>query len=118
MTTAETFTYQEIDFEISIKEGFYHYEQKVSPAYLVSGTGIDWAVLVVHRLPGQFQKDQWFVSERTTGGSIEIPETTSREAAVRHALTKLQQMGSERYHKVLARTRSRKEQFWEPKGRK
>ena len=107
-----TFTYQEIEFRISVKEGFYHYEQKVSPAYLVSGTGVDWAAIVVHRLPGRFREDRWFVSERTTGSSIEIPETPSREAAVRHAITKLQQMGEERYQKALVRTRSRKKQSW------
>ena len=105
------FTYQEIEFRIAIKEGFYHYDQKVSLAYLVGGTGIDWETeIVVHRLPGRFRQDRWFVSERTTGSSIEIPETTSREEAVRHAITKIQHKGEERYQKALARTRSRKEQ--------
>ena len=106
------FTYQEIEFRISVKEGFYHYAQKVSPAYRVDGTGIDWAAIVVHRLPGRFRTDKWFVSERTTGSSIEIPETTSREAAVRHAITELQQMGEERYQRALARTKMRKERKW------
>ena len=106
------FTYQEIDFEISVKEGFYHYQQKVSPAYRVDGTGIDWAAIVVHRLPGQFRQDQWFVSEQTTGGSIEIPKTTSREAAVQHAITQIQEMGREAYQKALARTQRRKEKSW------
>ena len=106
------FTYQEIDFHISVKEGFYHYQQKVSPAYLVGGTGLDWAAIVVHRLPGQFRQDQWFVSEQTTGGSIEIPKTTSREEAVQHAITKIQEMGREAYEKGLARTQRRKEKSW------
>ena len=102
------FTYQEIDFHISVKEGFYHYQQKVSPAYRVGGTGFDWASIVVHRLPGHFRTEQWFVSEQTTGASIEIPKTTSRDEAVRHAITKIQQMGRERYEKALARTQTKR----------
>ena len=109
-----TFTYHEIDFRIPVKDGFYHYEQKVSPAYRVDGTDIDWASLVVHRLPGRFRSDQWFVSELDTGGSIEIPKTTSRDEAVKHAITKIQQMGKERYQKALARTQRRKEKSWQP----
>ena len=110
-----TYTYQEIDFQISIKEGFYHYQQKVSPAYRVGGTGIDWAAIVVHRLPGQFREDQWFVSEQNTGGSIEIPRTTSREEAARYAVAKIQEMGPQRYQKALARTQTKKARKWKPK---
>ena len=106
------YTYQEIDFQISVKEGFYHYQQKVSPAYRVDGTDLDWASIVVHRLPGQFRQDQWFVSEQTTGGSIEIPKTTSRHEAVEHAIAKIQEMGPEAYQKALARTQRRKEKSW------
>jgi len=105
------FTYHEIEFRISVKEGFYHYEQKVAPAYRVDGTGVDWAALIVHRLPGRFRADQWFVSELNTGSSIEIPETTSRDEAVKHAIAKIQQMGRERYEKALARTQRRKEKW-------
>ena len=106
------FTYQEIDFKISVKEGFYHYHQKVSPAYLVGGTGLDWAALVVHRLPGRFRTEQWFVSEQTTGGSIEIPVTTSQDEAVRHAIAKIKALGRERFQKALARTQTQKERKW------
>ncbi len=106
------FTYQEIDFEISVKEGFYHYAQKVSPAYLVSGTGLDWASIVVHRLPGQFRTDQWFVSEQTTGSSIEIPPATERDAAVQYAIAKIKALGPEGFQKALARTQRRKEKSW------
>lgn len=107
------YTYQEIDFQISVKEGFYHYQQQVSPAYRVDGTDLDWASLVVHRLPGHFRQEQWFVSEETTGSSIEIPKTTSRDEAVRHAITKIQQLGKERYQKALARTQARKKKSWQ-----
>ena len=110
------YTYQEIDFQISVKEGFYHYQQKVSPAYLVGGTGLDWASIVVHRLPGQFRTEQWFISEQTTGGSIEIPKTTSREEAVQHAITKIQEMGPETYQKALARTQTKKDKSWRNKS--
>ena len=106
------FIYQEIEFRISVKENFYYYKQKVEPAYRVDGTGIDWAVLVVHRMPGRFRVDQWFVSELGTGSSIEIPKTTSRAEAVEHAITKIQQMGRERYEKALVRTQRRKERKW------
>lgn len=106
------FTYHEIEFRISVKEGFYHYNQKVSPAYRVDGTGVDWVALVVHRLPGRFRVDQWFVSELNTGSSIEIPRTTSRDKAVEHAISKIQQMGKERYQKALKRTQTRKEKSW------
>ena len=106
------FTYQEIEFQISIKEGFYYYQQKVTPAYLVEGTGIDWAAIIVHRLPGRFRTDQWFVSEQTTGSSIEIPKTTSRDEAVQHAIAKIQKMGREAYEKALTRTQRRKEKSW------
>lgn len=106
------FTYQEIEFRISVKDGFYHYGLKVEPAYRVDGTGIDWASLVVHRMPGRFRSDQWFVSELDTGSSIEIPKTTSRDKAVKHALAKIQQIGKERYQKALARTKLRKEKAW------
>jgi len=108
------YTYQEIDFQISVKEGFYYYQQKVSPAYLVGGTDLDWASLVVHRLPGLFRTDQWFVSEQTTGSSIEIPETTSRDEAVQHAITKIQQIGRESYEKALARTQTKQRKSWKP----
>ena len=108
------FTYQEIDFHISVKEGFYHYQQKVAPAYRVDGTGLDWAAIVVHQVPGRFREDQWFVSEQTTGSSIEIPKTTSREEAVEHAITKIQQMGREHYEKALARTQTKKGKSWKP----
>ena len=110
-----TYTYHEIDFEISVKEGFYHYQQKVSPAYRVDGTGLDWASIVVHRLPGHFRQDQWFISEQTTGGSIEIPKATSKEEAVQHAIAKIQGMGRESYEKALARTHRRKERKWKHK---
>lgn len=109
------YTYQEIDFEISVKEGFYYYQQKVSPAYRVDETGLDWALIVVHRLPGHFRQDQWFISEQTTGSSIEIPKTMSREEAVRHAITQIQQMGRESYEKALARTQIKKARKWKPK---
>ena len=110
------FTYQEIDFQISVKEGFYYYEQKVSPAYLVGGTGnLDWASIVVHRLPGHFRQDQWFVSEQTTGSSIEIPKTASREEAVQHAIAKIKELGQEQFKKALARTQTQKEKSWKPK---
>lgn len=109
------YTYREIDFEISVKEGFYHYQQKVSPAYRVDGIDLDWASIVVHRLPGRFRQDQWFVSEQTTGSSIEIPKTTSRDEAVRHAIAQIQRMGRERYQKALARTQTKKARKWKPK---
>lgn len=109
------YTYQEIDFQISVKEGFYHYQQKVSPAYRVGETNLDWAAIVVHRLPGEFRKDQWFVSEQTTGSSIEIPKTTSRDAAVQHAITKIQQMGQDSYEKALARTQTKQAKSWKLK---
>ena len=106
------FTYQEIDFKISVKQGFYHYEQEVSPAYLICGTGIDWAELVVHRLPGHFRQDQWFVSEQTTGSSIEIPKTISRDEAAEYAIDKIKALGPDRFRKALERTQTQKEQKW------
>ena len=110
------YTYHEIDFQISVKDGFYHYQQKVSPAYRVGNlTDLDWEPsIVVHRLPGHFRQDQWFVSEQTTGSSIEIPKTTSREEAVRHAITRIQQIGRERYQKALARTQAKQARTWKP----
>ena len=105
------YTYQEIDFRIPVKEGFYSYEQKVSPAYRVCGTGINWASLVVHRIPGNRQ-DQWFVSEQTTGASIETPETTSKEEAAQHAITKIKELGPEGFKKALERTQTQKERKW------
>ena len=106
------YTYQEIDFQISLKEGFYHYQQKVAPAYRVDGTDLDWAAIVVHRLPGRFREDQWFVSEQTTGSSIEIPKTTSRDEAVEHAIAKIKALGRERFQKALARTQTQKARKW------
>ena len=94
------YTYEEIEFRIPVREGFYHYQQKVSPAYLVLDIGIDWASIVVHRKPGK-PDDRWFVSEFTTGGSINIPETTSRDEAVQHAIATLKKLGREGYQKVL-----------------
>ena len=92
------FTYEEIEFRIPIREDFYHYKKKVSPAYLVSNIGIAWASIVVHRKSGA-PDDRWFVSEFATGGSINIPETTSRDAAVRHAIVKIKRLGREGYQK-------------------
>ena len=94
------YTYEEIEFRIPVREGFYHYDQKVSPAYLVLDIGIDWASIVVHRKPGK-PDDRWFVSEFTTGGSINIPETTSRDAAVQHAIAKIKKLGRKGYARAL-----------------
>ena len=106
------FTYQEIEFQISVREGFYYYERKVSPAYLVGGTGLDWAAIVVHRLPGRFRTDQWFVSEQTTGGAIEIPKTISRDEAAESAIDKIKALGPDGFRKALERTETQKERKW------
>ena len=95
------YTYEEIEFRIPVREGFYHYDQKVSPAYLVLDIGIDWASIVVHRKPGK-PDDRWFVSEFTTGGSIDIPDCTARDEAVQHAITTLKKLGREEYRRRLA----------------
>lgn len=108
------YTYQEIDFKISVKEGYYYYEQEVSPAYLICGTGISWASLVVHRLPGKFRTERWFVSEYTTGGAIDIPETTLMEAAAESAVNKIRDLGQDGFQKALARTRTKKDKKWKP----
>ena len=108
------FTYQEIEFKISVKEGYYYYEQKVTPAYLICGTGISWATLVVHQLPGRFGKERWFVSEYTTGGSIDIPETTLMETAAEYAVDKIKELGQDGFQKALERTRTQKEKIWKP----
>ena len=94
------FTYEAIEFHIPVREGFYHYRQKVSPAYLVTDIGIRWASIVVHRKPGT-PDDRWFVSEFATGGSIDIPDTTSRDAAVQHAIDKIKALGREGYQQAL-----------------
>ena len=94
------YTYEEINFYIPVREGFYHYNQKVSPAYLVTDLGISWASIVVHRKPGK-PDDRWFVSEFATGGSIDIPKSTSRDEAVQHAIDKLQKLGRDGYQKAL-----------------
>ena len=98
--TMPEFTYEAIEFYISVREGFYRYRQKVSPAYLVTDTGIPWASIVVHRKPGT-PDDRWFVSEFATGGAINIPDTTDRDAAVRDAITKLKALGREGYVQAL-----------------
>lgn len=94
------FNYEEIEFRIPVREGFYRYRQKVSPAYLVTNLGIRWASIVVHRKPGK-PDDRWFVSEFATGGSIDIPKSTGRDEAVQHARTRLNAMGREGYQKTL-----------------
>ena len=94
------YTYEEIEFRIPVREGFYHYRQKVSPAYLVTNLGIPWASIVVHRKPGK-PDDHWFVSEFATGGSIDIPKSTSRDEAVQHAIARLNAMGRDGYQKGL-----------------
>ena len=87
------FTYEEIEFEIPVRERFYNYMQKVSPAYLVIETVAGETTIVVHRKPGT-PDDRWFVSEYTTGGAIDIPETMCRDAAVQHAIAKIKCAGS------------------------
>lgn len=94
------YTYEEIEFRIPVREGFYHYKQKVSPAYLVTDIGISWASIVVHRKPGK-PDDHWFVSEFATGGSINIPKSTSRDEAVQHAIAKIKALGRDEYQKGL-----------------
>ena len=94
------FTYEAIEFRIPVREGFYHYEQKVAPAYLVTDLPFSWASIVVHRKPGK-PDDRWFVSEFATGGSIDIPESTSRDEAVQHAIDTLKKLGREGYLKAL-----------------
>ena len=94
------YTYEEIEFRIPVREGFYLYEQKVSPAYLVTNLGISWASIVAHRKPGK-PDDRWFVSEFATGRSIDIPKSTSRDEAVQHAIARLNTMGRDGYQKAL-----------------
>ena len=94
------FTYEAIEFHIPVREGFYHYRQKVSPAYLVTDIGIRWASIVVHRKPGT-PDDRWFVSEFATGGSIDIPDTPSRDVAVQSAIVKIKKLGREGYQQAL-----------------
>ena len=94
------FTYEAIAFYISVRDGFYRYRQKVSPAYLVTDTDIPWASIVVHRKPGTAD-DRWFVSELVTGGAINIPDTTDRDAAVRYAITQIKALGREGYAQAL-----------------
>ena len=94
------FTYEAIEFHIPVREGFYHYRQKVSPAYLVTDIGIRWASIVVHRKPGT-PDDRWFVSEFATGGSIDIPDTPSRDVAVKSAIVKIKALGREGYQQAL-----------------
>ena len=94
------FTYQAIEFHIPVREGFYHYRQKVSPAYLVTDIGIRWASIVVHRKPGK-PDDRWFTSEFATGGAIDIPDTPSRDAAVQHAIDQIKALGREGYQHAL-----------------
>ena len=106
------YTFQEIEFKISVKEGRYHYERKVTPAYLICGTDLDWASLVVHRLPGRFREERWFVSERTTGAAIDIPETALMEAAAQYAIEKVKALGQDGFQKALARTQRKKEKTW------
>lgn len=106
------YTYQEIDFKISVKESHYYYEQAVTPAYLICGTGISWASLVVHQLPSKFRTERWFVSEHTTGAAIDIPETTLMEAAAQYAVEKIKELGQDGFQKALARTRTRKDKQW------
>ena len=98
------YTYEEIDFYIPVREGFYHYRQKVSPAYLVTDSGINWASIVVHRKPGK-PDDCWFVSEFATGGAIDIPDTTSRDEAVQHAIAKIKKLGRDGYRKRIEEPR-------------
>ena len=84
------YTYAEIEFRIPVREGFYHYMQKVSPAYLVTDIDVFRETsIVVHRKPGT-PDDRWFVSEFDTGHAIDIPNCTSRDAAVQAALATLQ----------------------------
>ena len=94
------FTYEEIEFRIPVREGFYHYWQKVAPAYLVTNLGISWASIVVHRKPGP-PDDRWFVSEFATGGAIDIPKSTSRDEAVEHAIAKIKALSRDDYRKRL-----------------
>ena len=108
----EPYTYEAIDFKVSVREGTYYYLQPVAPAFSVSDTGIDWASLVVHRSPGEFRKDRWFISERSTGSSIEIEATTSRDDAVKRAVDKIRQTGREHYEEALARTQAQFQTFW------
>lgn len=93
------YTYEPIEFRIPVREGFYHYKQKVSPAYLVTDIGIDGALIVVHRKPGK-PDNRWYVSEFFTGGSIDIPKSTSRDAAVQHAVGKLKVLGRRDQHRL------------------
>ena len=83
------YTYEPIEFRIPVREGFYTYMQKVSPAYIVTDLDIFRETsIVVHRKPGT-PDDRWFVSEFATGRSIDIPETTCRDEAVQYAVDTL-----------------------------
>ena len=92
--------YEEIEFHIPVRAGFYRYQQKVSPAYLVTDLGIPWALIVVHRKPGR-PDDRWFVSEFATGGSFNIPKATSRDEAVEYAVTEIKALGRDGYRKRI-----------------
>ena len=94
------YAYEEIEFRILVREGFYHYRQKVSPAYLVTDIDIFRETsIVVHRKPGT-PDDRWFVSEFATGRSIDIPETTCRDEAVQYAIAEIKKLGRYGNHKI------------------
>ena len=94
------FTYEPIEFRIPVREGFYHYRQKVSPAYLVTDIGIRWASIVVHRKPGTPRRS--VVRLRVCHRWLDRhPDTPSRDAAVQYAIDQIKALGREGYQQAL-----------------
>ena len=68
------YTYEEIEFRIPVREGFYHYQQKVSPAYPRDRHRyqLGHPSLSIAK-PGK-SDDRWYVSEFATGERNRHPQ--------------------------------------------
>ena len=87
------FTYTQLTgFYISVEapKGNDSTMQRISNAYLVGNTGIDYISLVVHN---KRYDGRWFVSEESTGGAIRIAPAPDRETAVARAIVVVEKKG-------------------------
>ena len=57
------YTYEAIEFYIFVREGFYRYQQKVSPVYLVMDSD------AYQRYPDTFEND-WYMEHICVGNNL------------------------------------------------
>ena len=75
-------------------------KRTINMAYIVENTGLSYAHLIVHLVPGS--KTQWTVSERFTGMKISDKSAENKDTAVREAIARIKIAGRLKVQQAIA----------------